>query len=128
MSVNSCIPIIPTADVERSLRLFRDGLGIEDIWWEQRSAEGRLVAAGIRKDHMAFMFNPPPEGAEKPASHEGIRFYWAPDDLRALHAKLAGMGYAVSDMHKRDYGHTEFFLTDDDGFSHCFGVPTETLR
>lgn len=24
---------------------------------------------------------------------------------------------------RRDYGQTEFFLTDDDGYSHCFGVP-----
>ncbi len=22
-------------------------------------------------------------------------------------------------------GQTEFFLTDDDGYSHCFGVPTQ---
>ena len=24
----------------------------------------------------------------------------------------------------RDYGQTEFFVTDDDGYSHCFGVAT----
>jgi hypothetical protein len=25
----------------------------------------------------------------------------------------------------RAYGQTEFFLTDDDGYSHCFGVLTQ---
>jgi catechol 2,3-dioxygenase-like lactoylglutathione lyase family enzyme len=125
--VNSCIPIIPTADVERSLRLFRDGLGFDETWWEAQSG-GKLTAAGIRKGHISFMFNLPAEGTEKPAHYEGVRFYWAPDDLRSLHTKLSGMGYVVSDIHDRDYGQTEFFLTDDDGFEHCFGVPTENVH
>ena len=25
----------------------------------------------------------------------------------------------------RDYGQTEFFVTDDDGYTHCFGVATQ---
>jgi hypothetical protein len=36
-----------------------------------------------------------------------------------------------NDRHWKDYlahtphvGQTEFFLTDDDGFSHCFGIPS----
>ena len=39
---------------------------------------------------------------------------------------LHGLGYAVSDIVKRDYGQSEFFLKDDDGVEHCFGVATET--
>lgn len=35
------------------------------------------------------------------------------------------LGYTVSEVEHRDYGQTEFFLTDDDGYSHCFGGPTE---
>jgi len=30
----------------------------------------------------------------------------------------------VQNSEDREYGQTEFFLTDDDGYSHCFGVPT----
>jgi len=30
----------------------------------------------------------------------------------------------VSEIIDRDYGQTEFFVTDDDGYSHCFGVAT----
>ena len=29
MSVNSCIPVIPSANLEKSLRLWVDGLGFE---------------------------------------------------------------------------------------------------
>jgi hypothetical protein len=110
-------------DVERSLRLWRDGLGFSETWWEARR-EGTLVGVGVRKDHMTFMLNiragtprqarglrgrPVLLGARRPA--------WparAPD-----RARLRG-----SDLQQRDYGQTEFFLTDDDGFEHCFGVPT----
>ena len=128
MSVNSCIPIVPSVDLERTLRLFRDGLGFEETWWEARSDEGKLVGAGISKGQMVFMLNIRAGNPERPADYEGVRFYWAPDDLHGLHRKLADMGYAVSDIQERDYGHTEFFLVDDDGFDHCFGVRTETLR
>jgi hypothetical protein len=38
--------------------------------------------------------------------------------------RLVRLGYEVSELVDRDYGQTEFFLTDDDGYSHCFGVPT----
>jgi hypothetical protein len=34
------------------------------------------------------------------------------------------LGYSVSEIEDRDYGQTEFFVTDDDGYSHCFGVAT----
>lgn len=29
----------------------------------------------------------------------------------------------TSDIVEREYRQTEFFVTDDDGYSHCFGVP-----
>jgi hypothetical protein len=123
MAVASCIPVVPSVNLERSLRLWRDGLGFEDTWWEQHR-EGKLVGAGIRKGQMAFMLNIRAGTPDRPEDYEGIRFYWAPDDLYALRERLIGLGYAVSDLQERDYGQTEFFLTDDDGFDHCFGVPT----
>jgi len=123
MPVASCIPVVPSMDVERSLRLWRDGLGFSETWWEARR-EGTLVGVGVRKDHMTFMLNIRAGTPDKPEDYEGVRFYWAPDDLHGLRERLIGLGYAVSDLQQRDYGQTEFFLTDDDGFDHCFGVPT----
>lgn len=49
-----------------------------------------------------------------------------PKDLHETREQLKSLGYGVSELEHRDYGQTEFFLTDDDGYSHCFGVPTET--
>lgn len=126
MTVKNCIPIVPSVDLERSLRLWRDGLGFDQTWWEQQR-DGRLVGCGIRKDHMSVMLNTRAGTPEKPESYEGVRFYWAPEDLPALHERLRGLGYAPSEIWHRDYGQSEFTLVDDDGFDHCFGVPTESL-
>jgi hypothetical protein len=63
----------------------------------------------------------------KPKHYEGVRFYWAPDDLVELRERLLGLGFAASEIWHRDYGQSEFTLVDDDGFDHCFGVATETL-
>ena len=34
---------------------------------------------------------------------------------------------SVSEIEDRDYGQTEFFVTDDDGYTHCFGVATRKV-
>lgn len=48
---------------------------------------------------------------------------WAPKDIHKTREQLKSLGYGVSELEHRDYGQTEFFLTGDDGYSHCFGVP-----
>ena len=62
-----------------------------------------------------------------PDDYEGIRLYWAPSDIYVTHERLKRLGYPVSDIEERDYGQTEFFVTDDDGFTHCFGVDAGEL-
>lgn len=126
MSVTHCIPVIPSADLERSLRLWREGLGFDETWWEEHR-EGTLVGVGIRKGPMTFMLNIRAGTPDKAEDYEGVRFYWAPHDLHALRERLLGLGYAPSEICHRDYGQSEFVLTDDDGFAHCFGLPTEPV-
>lgn len=124
MTVQSCIPVIPSADLEKSLRLWVEGLGFE-MGTEMR-AEGRLIFCMLHKGDLCFMLNqragtPPVE----PDTYEGIRLYWSPIDIHEMREHLIQLGYGVSDLCERDYGQTEFFLTDDDGYSHCFGVPAK---
>lgn len=120
MAVTSCIPIIPSANLEKSLRLWVDGLGFE-MDTEMR-AEGRLIFCILHQGDLRFMLNQRAGTPEKPDSYEGIRLYWAPTDIYEMRERLIQLGFAVSDISERDYGQTEFFLTDDDGYSHCFGV------
>jgi hypothetical protein len=121
--VESCIPVIPSANLEKSLRLWVDGLGFEKDT-EMRS-DGRLIFCMLHKDNLCFMLNQRAGRPVRPENYEGIRLYWRPVNIHQARERLLVLGYPVSDISVRDYGQTEFFLTDDDGYSHCFGVPTK---
>ncbi len=125
MLVASCIPVIPSADLERSLRFWVEGL---DLTMDQAMRQdGRLIGCMVHNEHLRFWLNQRAGGPAKPENHEGIRLYWAPADIQALRGRLEQLGYEVSEIVQRDYGQTEFFVTDDDGYSHCFGVATEKV-
>lgn len=92
---------------------------------EMREGE-TLIFCMLRKGDLAFMLNRRAGDPAKPETYEGIRLYWTPKNIRKVRERLERLGYVVSDLEDRDYGRTEFVLTDDDGYSHCFGVPTGT--
>ncbi|HMI54314.1 MAG TPA: VOC family protein [Candidatus Saccharimonadales bacterium] len=123
MSVESCIAVIPSANLETSLRLWVDGLGFS-ITSEMRK-EDKLIFCMLRRDGLYFMLNQRAGTPVKPEDYEGIRLYWTPQDIHKTRERLRSLGYGVSELQQRDYGQTEFILTDDDGYSHCFGVPTQ---
>jgi uncharacterized glyoxalase superfamily protein PhnB len=123
MPVESCIPVIPSSDLEKSLRLWVDGLGFSTS--SEMRKDDKLIFCMLRKDDLFFMLNRRAGTPDKPKDYEGIRLYWAPKDIHETRERLKSLGYAVSELKHRDYGQTEFSLTDDDGYSHCFGVPTK---
>ena len=123
MLVDSCIPVIPCANVEKSLRFWRDGLGL--TVGRPMHDDGRLTGCVLHNDRLYFWLNQLAGPSIKPENYEGIRLYWSPTDIKAVRSRLAGLGYVVSEITNRDYGQTEFVVTDDDGYSHCFGVATD---
>jgi hypothetical protein len=123
MPVQSCIPIIPSANLEKSLHFWVDGL--EFSMSSEMRKDGKLIFCMLQKDNLWFMLNQRAGNPAKPKDYEGIRLYWAPADIHEIRERLKGLGYGVSELEHRDYVQTEFFLTDDDGYSHCFGVPTQ---
>lgn len=125
MHVESCIPVIPCAELERSLRFWVEGLGL--TMDRAMREDDRLIGCMVHDEHLCFWLNRRAGTPTIPAGYEGIRLYWAPRDIRALRARLETLGYAVSELTERDYGQTEFFVTDDDGHSHCFGVATTSM-
>ena len=123
MPVESCIPIIPSANLEKSLRLWVGCLGFSMS--SELHQDGKLIFCMLRKDGLCFMLNQRAGSPVKPEDYEGIRLCWASKDIHKTREQLQSYGYGVSDLVPRDYGQTEFFLTDDDGHSHCFGAPTQ---
>ena len=74
MPVESCIPIIPSANLEKSLRLWVDGLGFS-MSSEMRK-DDKLIFCMLRKDELCFMLNQRAGTPVKPEDYEGIRLYW----------------------------------------------------
>ena len=126
MQVHSCMPIIPSADLEKSLRFWVEGLGL--TMDRPMRQDDRLVGCMLHGDHLLFWLNQRDGMSVPPENYEGIRLYWTPEDIHGLRTRLQVMGYDVSEITERDYGQTEFFVTDDDGHSHCFGVATAGER
>jgi catechol 2,3-dioxygenase-like lactoylglutathione lyase family enzyme len=126
MLVQSCIPVVPSSDLEKSLRFWVDGLGLS-MHNPMRKGD-RLVGCMVHNEHMKFWLNRRAGTPVKPEAYEGLRLYWAPSDIHALRERLLRLGFLASEIVDREYGQTEFNVTDDDGFSHCFGVPTEIGR
>jgi catechol 2,3-dioxygenase-like lactoylglutathione lyase family enzyme len=118
-----CIPVIPSADLEKSLRLWINGLGFSPS--SEMREEGKLIFCMLQKNDLYFMLNRRAGTTVQPDDYNGIRLYWTPEDIDKTRGRLKNLGYDVSEIVRRDYGQTEFLLTDDDGYSHCFGVSTE---
>lgn len=121
--MESCIPVIPSADLDKSLRFWVDGLGL--TMDRPIRLDGRLVGCMVHNERLHFWLNRRAGSASSGGGVEGIRLYWTPGDLNAIRERLLGLGYSVSEIVDRDYGQTEFVVTDDDGYSHCFGVATD---
>lgn len=124
MTLESCIPVIPSADLEKSLRFWVEGLGFSTD--REMRREGKLIGCMVHNPNLHFWLNQRAGTPVKPENYEGIRLYWAPSNIQQMRERLKQLGYTVSDIVERDYGQTEFFVIDDDGFSHCFGVATRS--
>lgn len=123
MPVKYCIPIIPSADLKKSLRLWVDGLGFSMS--KEMHKDGTLTFCWLQKGDLCFMLNKRAGNPIKPEDYNGISLYWAPTDINETRERLKSLGFGASELEDREYGQTEFFLTDDDGFTHCFGVATQ---
>ncbi|HYV96949.1 MAG TPA: VOC family protein, partial [Gemmatimonadaceae bacterium] len=101
MHLQSCIPVIPSADLEKSLRFWVDGLGLSMD--RAMRHEGRLVGCMVHNERLSFWLNQREGSPIKPETYEGIRLYWAPGDIKAVRERLVKHGYSVSEIVDRDY-------------------------
>ena len=119
--IKSCIPIISVADVKKSLRFWSEALGLAVD--REMYEDDQLIGCMVYNEYIYFWLNQL-KGREISDDYDGIRLYWAPTDIHTMRSRLLDMGFAVSAIEERDYGQTEFFVIDDDGYNHCFGVAT----
>lgn len=123
-NIRSYIAVIPSADLEKSLRFWVEGLGLTAD--RHMRHKGKLIGCMVHNEHVYLWLNQ--KGTQiEPENYEGIRLYWGPANIHETRERLKKLGFEVSEIEDRDYGQTEFFVTDDDGYSHCFGVDTKSL-
>jgi hypothetical protein len=79
----------------------------------------------VHNEKLWFWLNQRAALSDKPAHYEGLRLYWTPGDLGTLRERLERLGFHPTPIVERDYGQTEFTVIDEDGYSHCFGIPTK---
>jgi len=97
MTVESCIPVIPSTDLEKSLRFWVEGLGLT-IDREMRQ-KGKLIGCMVHNSqHLYIWLNQRAGTTVKPENYEGIRLYLAPSDLQQGRERLRKLRYAVSDI------------------------------
>jgi hypothetical protein len=108
MTVESCVPVIPSADLEKSLRFWVEGLGFRKD--REMRQDGKLIGCMVHNSQrLYFWLNQRAGTAIKSENYEGIRLYWAPSDIRQARERLKQLGYVVSEIVDREYGQTEFF-------------------
>src|SRR5271169_4425783 len=108
MPVESCIPIIPSANLEKSLRLWVDGLGFS-MSSEMRK-DANLIFCMLRKDELCFMLNQRAGTPVKPEDYEGIRLYWAPKDIHKIRERLRSLGTVFQNSNIETTGRPSFSL------------------
>ena len=82
MTVDSCIPVIPSKDLEKSLRFWVDGLGFSTS--RELRKNDKLIFCMLRKDNLWLMLNRRAGTPVRPKDYEGIRLYWAPRTTETL--------------------------------------------
>ncbi|MBT1696698.1 hypothetical protein KK083_07425 [Fulvivirgaceae bacterium PWU4] len=126
MTVRACIPVIPSADLEKSLHFWVEGVGL--TMDRPMRHDGRLIGCMVSNEHTCFWLNEREGTTVSPEGYDGIKLYWTPADIHEMRSRLTQLGFEVSAIEDRDYGQSEFFVTDDDGHSHCFGVATDSIK
>lgn len=90
MLIESCIPVIPCADLEKSLRFGVDGMGLSMD--RPMRLKGRLVGCMVHNEQLHFWLNQRSGSLIKPNNYESIRLYWAPNDIHALRDRFLRVG------------------------------------
>ena len=126
MELQQLIPMLNVADIDASLEFYRRAPGFEIVSDPAMAAEWRwaTIRSGRPELMLAETGSPPalPAGVDAHANTTWpVLFYFYPDDVRVLHARVVEAGYAPSEIAVTAYGMREFSLQDPDGHMLGFG-------
>jgi catechol 2,3-dioxygenase-like lactoylglutathione lyase family enzyme len=128
MKITNLTPLLNVESVPRSIAFYCDHLGFRVT--QQWEDQGRVRWASLAADGVCLMLNEPhnadSDQRRNRQAYEDTVFYFAIDDVDALHAQLETAGVAVGKISNEHYGMREFYIRDPDGYELGFGTPIES--
>jgi|SRR5689334_15422947 len=118
------IPSLGVSDIERSMGFYQRFFGFRVI--DSYEVDGHMAWCWMRSSNANLMLQQ--LSAEQqirldPAIGQSWVLYIRPDDLSGLHAQLAEAGFPVTEITETQYGASEFFVSDPDGYELWISVP-----
>ena len=124
MQLDQMVPLLPVADMSRSLDFYTQTLPFRVI--QQVESEGRPVWALLAFKAIRLMIsqaNSDTDGsADSPTADRGATLYFYVPDARRLHATLSTT-HAVGAIERERFGLEGFTMRDPDGYALAFGSP-----
>ena len=126
MTMQTCRPLLNVADIEESLRFWRDLIGFEET--TRFESEGRLAFANLRSGEVELMLNarggdPGPRRA-RPHYTEAV-IYFGVTSVHDLVRNLRAKGFDAPEPEAQEYGLDEITVRDPDGYEIAFTSPTD---
>jgi uncharacterized glyoxalase superfamily protein PhnB len=118
------IPSLGVSDIDRSIVFYRKFFGFHIV--DSYEMEGHMAWCWMRVGSANLMLQQ--LSAEQqitldPAIGQSWMLYVRPNNLNALHSRLAEAGFPVTEIAQTSYGASEFFVSDPDGYELWVSVP-----
>lgn len=109
-------------DVQESIKFYSEVLGFTVS--DRMDTVGKSGWAALQNGALRLMLASPtylPEAQKAEGRYPQSIYYFYPDDVEELHAKIRKKGYEVSELTARFYGMREFEMLDPSGHMLVFG-------
>jgi catechol 2,3-dioxygenase-like lactoylglutathione lyase family enzyme len=115
------VPMLVASNLEESIRFYTEAFGFEvrDQFFE----EGKRIWVSLRAGELELMLT---DGEERRfEGHADTILYFYPEDVAALHARLQGLAFPISELFVTVYGMKEFRFSDPSGYQVWCGQATD---
>jgi catechol 2,3-dioxygenase-like lactoylglutathione lyase family enzyme len=130
LTVDGLCPLLQVFDMPTSIAFYRDVLGFEVV--AAVPAGDRCDWALLRLGPAELMLNtayeapyrPPAPDPARLRAHRDTALFFGCADVQAAYEHLVEQGLDVKPPSVRDYGMTQLYVRDPDGYELCFQCPT----
>ncbi|HUL43244.1 MAG TPA: VOC family protein [Bacteroidota bacterium] len=114
MHFSHCTPFLPVADLNETLRYYKDRLGFYDEWIWKGGFDG-----GIRRDNLHLLFNADPDYVNRcDLLGKGFEIVWFVKDLDDIYNEYALKDIQIIDHPgNKSWKRREFTIRDINGYS-----------